>query len=198
MIDLKERYVSEEECRQAIAEYNKDKQPDDEMRYCSYYDSILRKRFYIPCTVEYFHAWRNMMAEEHRLESEESRCLVPSERYSYLKRCHEDCSKCPYGKDHRDGKSISLDKLYEDYEYEIPDPSQESPLDNLIKREREEALKRELSLLDEESQKLLNLFNDGLSDDEIGKAMGLKRSTVQYKKSQLIKLLQEKLKNFLD
>ena len=29
LIDLKERYVSEDECRQAIAEYNKDKQPDE-------------------------------------------------------------------------------------------------------------------------------------------------------------------------
>ncbi len=29
LIDLKERYVSEDECRQAIAEYDKDKQPDE-------------------------------------------------------------------------------------------------------------------------------------------------------------------------
>lgn len=49
-----------------------------------------------------------MMAEEHRLESEESRCLVPSERYSYLKRCHEDCSKCPYDKDHEQCKTPAL------------------------------------------------------------------------------------------
>lgn len=197
MIDLKERYISEDECRQAVAEYNKDKQPDDEMRYCSYYDSILRKRFYIPCTIEYFFNWRNMLAEEHRLEDLESRCFVPSDRYNYMKKCQEDCQHCPFGKDHRDGKPISLDRLYEDYEYEIADPYQKSPLDNLIDEERDEVLKRELSLLDEDSQKLLSLFNDGLTDDEIGKVMGLKRSTVQFKKSKLINQLKEKLKNFL-
>ena len=68
---------------------------------------------------------------------------------------------------------------------------------SLIKSEREEALERELSLLDEESRMILNLFNDGYTDDEIGQAMGLKRSTVQYKKSCLIKTLKERLKTFI-
>lgn len=194
---LKEEYSSEKEIKKAIAEYNKDKMTEEEMRYCSYFNSITRKRMYVPCTIEYFHAWRNMLAEEHRQRDNESRCLVPSERYSYMKRCQEDCNNCPFGKTHRDGKPLSLDKFLEDNNYEMADTLTDTPHEALIKSEREEALERELSLLDEESRMILNLFNDGCTDDEIGKAMGLKRSTVQYKKSSLIKTLQEKLKNYI-
>ncbi|NCD10071.1 MAG: hypothetical protein EOL98_11705 [Negativicutes bacterium] len=79
----------------------------------------------------------------------------------------------------------------------MADTHTDTPHDALIKSEREEALERELSLLDEKSRMILNLFNDGYTDDEIGKAMDLKRSTVQYKKLSLIKTLQEKLKNFI-
>ena len=63
---LKDEYSSEEEIKLAIAEYNKGKKSEEEMRYCSYYNSYTRKRMYVPCTIEYFHAWRNMYAEEHR------------------------------------------------------------------------------------------------------------------------------------
>jgi len=197
LTNLKDEYSSEAEIRLAIAEYNKDKKFEEEMHYCSYFNSITRKRMYVPCTIEYFHAWRNMLAEEHRQRDNESRCLVPSERYSYMKRCQEDCNHCPFGKTHRDGKPLSLDKFLEDNNYEMADTLTDTPHEALIKSEREEALERELSLLDEESRMILNLFNDGCTDDEIGKAIGLKRSTVQYKKSSLIKTLQEKLKNYI-
>jgi len=196
LTNLKDEYFSEAEIRLAIAEYNKDKMPEEEMRYCSYFNSITRKRMYVPCTIEYFHAWRNMLAEEHRQMDNESRCLVPSERYSYMKRCQEDCNNCPFGKTHKDGKPLSLDKFLEDNNYEMADTLTDTPHEAFIKSEREKALERELSLLDEESRMILNLFNDGCTDDEIGKAMGLKRSTVQYKKSSLIKTLQEKLINY--
>lgn len=190
---LKDEYSSEAEIKEAITEYNKDKSPEDEMRYCSYFNSIKRKRMHVPCTIEYFYAWRNMLAEEHRQRDNESRCLVPSERYSYMKRCQEDCNNCPFSKTHRDGKLLSLDRFMEDNNYEIADTYTETPHEAFIRTEREEILKRELSKLDEESQKILKLFNDGYTDEQIAKAMGLKRSTVQYKKSSLIKMLREKI-----
>jgi len=194
---LKNEYSSEEEIKLAIAEYNKDKSPEQEMRYCSYYNSITRKRMYVPCTIKYFYDWRNMLAEEHRQRDNESRCLVPSERYSYMKRCQEDCNNCPFGKTHRDGKPLSLDKFILDNNYEMPDTLSDTPHDAMIKSEREEALERELSLLDDESKKIVDLFMKGYTDDEIGQTIGLKRSTVQYKKSCIFKMIREKLKNYI-
>lgn len=194
---LKDEYSSEEEIKLVIAEYNKGKKPEEKMRYCSYYNSYTRKRMYVPCTIEYFHAWRNMHAEERRKRDMESRCLVPSERYSYMKRCMEDCSQCPFGKTHRDGKPLSLDQFIEDYNFEMADMNSESPHEVMMKSELEEAIEHEVSQLDEKNQQLLDLFKNGYTDDEIGKIMGLKRSTVQYRKTSLFKLLREKLKNFI-
>ena len=82
---LKNEYTSKEECKAAIAKYNEGKLPEEKMRYCSYLNMVTRKRMYVPCSIEYFHAWRNMMAEEHRKRDLETRCLISSERYSYLK-----------------------------------------------------------------------------------------------------------------
>ena len=192
----KDEYANEEECKAAIARFNEGKAPEDEMRYCSYFNVITRKRMYVPCSIEYFHSWRNMMAEEHRKRDLESRCLVPSERYSYLKKCMADCSQCPYGKDHRDGSPLSLDKFAEDNDYEIADELHTSPLEDIIEDQRREALAEAIALLDEESQQILGLFNKGYTDAEIGEMLGLKRSTVQYRKTTLIEDLRKKLKNF--
>lgn len=193
---LKNEYTSKEECRAAIAKYNEGKLPEEKMRYCSYLNMVTHKRMYVPCSIEYFHAWRNMMAEEHRKRDLETRCLIPSERYSHLKKCMEDCSKCPYGKDHRDGLPLSLDRFVEEDGYEIVDELHISPLENIIEGQRREALAHEIALLDEESQQILVLFNKGCTDAEIGKMLGIKRSTVQYQKAAIIDNLRKKLKNF--
>ena len=195
-IILKSEYTSKDECKAAIAKYNEGRLPEEEMRYCSYFNAITRKRMYTPCSIGCFHAWRNMVAEEHRKREVETRCLVPSERYSYLKRCMEDCSKCPYGKDHRDGTPLSLEKFVEEDGYEIEDELHTSPLESIIEEERKKALAREMSLLDEESRQVLILFNKGYTDAEIGELLGLKRSTVQYRRDVLIRNLRKKLKNF--
>ena len=193
---LKDEYASEEECKKAIAQYNEGKKPEDEMRYCSYLNVITNKRMYVPCSIEYFFAWRNMMAEEHRKRDLETRCLVPSERYSYFKKCMEDCSKCPYHKEHRDGSPLSLDRFVEEDGYEIADELHNTPLEDIIEDQRQVALAREIAMLDEESQQILGLFNKGYTDAEIASALGLKRSTVQYRKTCLIEDLRKKLKNF--
>jgi len=196
LTNLKDEYSSKEEIRLAIAEYNKDKKPEDEKRYCSYFNSFTRKRMYVPCTVQQFYDWRNMIREEHRQRELESRCVVPSEKYNCMVHCMEDCEHCPYGKLQRD-KNVSLDKNFDKYDLELADESKPDMLTELIENQREEALWYEISLLDEESQQILKLFNKGLSDAEIGNELHIKRSTVQYKRKVLIEDLKNKLKNFL-
>lgn len=193
---LKEEYASEEACKAAIAKFNEGKKPEEEMRYCSYFNSIKQKRMYVPCSIEYFYAWRNMMAEEHRVRDLESRCLVPSERYSYFKKCMEDCSNCPYKKDKRDGSTLSLDKFAEENNYEVPNDSQLSPLEYAIEQERQEALNHAIAELSEEDLQVLNFIKEGYTDEEIGKALGLKRTTAQYRKNRVIETLRKKLKNY--
>lgn len=195
-IILKDEYLSEEECKNAIAEFNEGRKPEEEMRYCSYFNGITRKRMYVPCSIEYFFAWRNMLAEEHRKRDLETRCLVPSERYHYMKKCMEDCSQCPYGKDHRDGTPLSLDRFIEEDNYEIADELHTSPLDEILEDERSTALAHELALLDEESQRILELFNKGYSEARIAESLGLTRDIVKYRKTILIEKLRKKLEKF--
>lgn len=54
----------------------------------------------------------------------------------------------------------------------------------------------EVNTLDAESRSILLLFNKGLTDAEIGESLGLKRSTVQYKKARLFEELRKRLSDF--
>lgn len=193
---LKEEYSSEEECKRAIAKLNEGKKPEEEMRYCSYFNSIKQKRMYVPCSIEYLYAWRNMMAEEHRKRDLESRCLVPSSRYSYYKKCMEDCSNCPYHKERREGSLLSLDKFAEENNYEPEDASQLSPEEYAMEQDFKEALGRAIADLKEEDVQILNFIKVGYTDEEIGKALGIKRTTAQYRKNKVLESLRKKLKNF--
>lgn len=194
--NLNDEYSSEEECSKAVEEYNKAKSSnEEELRYCSYLNSLTGKRMYVPCTKEYFYFWRNELAEEHRKRDLESRCLVPSERYKQFKKCIEDCSSCPYGKEHRDGAAISFDSITEKYGDIIQDNSP-SIQEKLIENELIDVLNAEISKLDQTSQIILQMFSDGYTDEEIGSSLNMKRSTVQYQKTRLFKLLREKLKDF--
>lgn len=194
--DFKDEYFDENECKQAVEEYNKNKSPEDEeLRYCSYVNSLTGKRMYVPCAKEYFYLWRNELAEEHRKRDLETRCLVPSERYNQMKKCMEDCKCCPYGKNHRDGAPISLDSFTETYGDIIKDDSP-SIEDRILEEELKDALDAEIAKLDKTSQRILRMFFEGHTDEEIGFVLDMRRSTVQYQKTRLFKLLREKLKDF--
>lgn len=193
---LKDKYTSEEECKNDVARFNESKNVDEEMRYCSYYDETLHKRMYVPCSVAYFYAWRNMLAEERRKNDLETRCFVPSERYSYMKKCSEDCANCPYGKSHREGTSLSLQEFGNENEHDNLSAEHDDLLDEIIATERRAALISEVNKLDAESRSILLLFNKGLTDAEIGESLGLKRSTVQYKKARLFEELRKRLSDF--
>jgi DNA-directed RNA polymerase specialized sigma subunit len=80
--------------------------------------------------------------------------------------------------------------------YEIVDELHNTPMEIIIEAERKAAVVRAITLLNEESQQILTLFSKGYTDAEIGESLGLKRSTVQYRKAMLIENLRKKLKNF--
>lgn len=184
-IVLKEEYASENEIKVDLAIFNEGKSEEEKTYYCSYLNSLTNKRMYVPCTREYFFKWRNMMAEEHRKRDLDSRCLIESKRYG-LKICMEDCKHCPYGKAHRE-RYVSLEALGE-----ISDSSQ---LDKHLKEELMDEIWKLVDEFDEESQQILHLFNDGFTDLEIAKRLGLKKNTVQYKRNRLIEIIKGKLKN---
>jgi RNA polymerase sigma factor (sigma-70 family) len=85
-----------------------------------------------------------------------------------------------------------LDRLYEDYEYEIADSS-ESPLDTLIKKEFKEKVKEAVSELGPIDQQIVISFMNGISEREIAKEIGISQKAVNKRKTKLFKELKEKL-----
>lgn len=192
--NLKEYYFSLSECKSAIKNYNL-KNPTDKKCYIPYNDSFSGRRIYIPCTQKQFFDWRNMLSKEKKKRDRESRCIILSKNNNFYIRCTEDCENCPREKLHRD-KNVSIDELYEKYEFEFADESQLDPLSIVIKEELLEALKHEISLLDEESQQILELFKKDLSDRQIGDELNLNRQVARYKRKGIFSDLAKKLKDF--
>lgn len=197
---LKEEYASRSEVEETLAKFNKGKDENEKLFYVSYKNSITGKWMYVPCEREFFYQWRNM----RRTESDEldlmTRCQVPAVRGT-LKRCMEKCENCPYGKTHREGGPISLDSLTytnsngDTLQIEIED-TQSNVLENLIYQERISAMWNAIHNLAEEEQLIIDLFSKGESDHAIAVRLGSKTSTIQYKRTSILKRLKETLKDF--
>ena len=146
-------------------------------------------------TKEHFHAyWKDYNAERDRAERE-SRCLVESETGG-LKRCGLDCSQCPYSNaGHRTGSSASPEFLKEEYGMEIQ--GEDDPAAEYEASEREEAVRRELSLLPANDSKILRLrYWVGLSTADIAKAVGVSQTGAAKRLRSLEETLRKRLSAF--
>lgn len=197
---LEEEYDSREKVEAALAEFNEGKSGEEKLYYCRYKHALTGKWMYVPCTKKQFEDWRAMCRDEAKRIDLESRCIVPSERYG-LKRCMEDCDRCPYGKLKREGNPLSLDYSYENEEgdeftLEIEDESP-SIVETLEKEEILNELKRLLNELDDDDRKIVELFNLNKSDSEIAAIIHSKKTTVQYRRTKIFESLKIKLEKFL-
>lgn len=154
-----------------------------------YYLDIDGKRIYV--TEEVYRAYKQPFWAEHKRKERESRCQTSNGRGG-VKRCEDDCSNCPFSKT---GSTISLDRLYEDYEYEIA-ASNESPLDALIKEEFKKKVKEAVVELEQVDQQIIRSFMNGISEREIAKEIGISQKAVNKRKNKLFKELNKKLKEY--
>ena len=127
---------------------------------------------------------------EHKRKEREARCMVSNGRGG-LKRCTDDCALC--NKD-RFGNVLSLDKFYEEYEYEMVDRAP-SILDCLIEDEVKNELWSAISELSELDQQITKLFSEGLSERKIDEKVNLSQKTVNKRKQQIFDELRKKLKD---
>lgn len=197
---LKEEYSSRLEVEEALAKFNEGKEESEKLFYVSYKNTVTGKWMYVPCEREFFYQWRNMKRDESDELDLMTRCQVPAIRGG-MKRCMECCETCPYGKTHRDGAPISLDSLTytnsngDSLQIEIED-TQSNVLDNLIYQERITAMWNAIHSLAPEEQLIIDLFSKGESDHAIAIRLGSKTSTIQYKRTSILKRLKESLKDF--
>lgn len=155
-----------------------------------YYLDIDGKRIYV--TEEVYRAYKQPLWAEHKRKERERRCQVSNGRGG-VKRCEDDCSQCPYSKT---GSTISLDRLYEDYEYEIADSS-ESPLDNMIQEELNQKMRKAVAELGSVEQQIVKAFMAGSSERAIAKEVGLSQKAVNKRKTRIFSELREKIKDYM-
>lgn len=197
-IKLKQEYTNKEELLKDLTVFNEGR--TEKMYYCSYWNGVKNKRFYVPCTYDFFKKWSQMMSAEARERNYSSRCIIPSKHKGLFKRCMADCSNCPYGKDHRDANFVSLDLAMESQSLRsfFLDQDQEDPLAARMAEELAEAMKVEISKLSDIEQKIVLLFSEGYSDADIAGQVELAKSSIQYIRTRAFEKLRNNLKNFVD
>ena len=156
---------------------------------CYYIDLEFQGRIWV--TKEMFHEYMRDEWAEWKRKERSSRCQVPNGKGG-VKRCDKDCKECPY---FRNGKSISIDDLYEKYEMELADKSA-SIIETMVEEERNKALWDAIAKLDPTDQKIMKLFSEGFSERDIADALGMPRTTISYRKKISFDILREKLKDY--
>ncbi len=198
-IKLKEQYASETECQQDLAIFNEGKEKTERMYYCSYWNADKRQRFYVPCTLEFYSKWRRMLSEEHRKRDEETRCIIASERYknTYVI-CRADCKNCPFGKEHRDSRYLSLDEAMESecLLRSFRDGLLEDGIESFAMEEAKAWLRQEVAKLTKRDKRILILFGLGYNDSQIARIMEIAQTSVRYIRLNLLQTLRENYKNF--
>ena len=104
-----------------------------------------------------------------------------------MKNCEECTRKA-------DGAPLSLDEWYEDpEEFKQKEISSEMIV---MRNLTVEALHQAISMLAENDQAILILYNEGLSDRKISDRIGMPQTTVSYRRKILIEALREQLKDY--
>ncbi len=147
---------------------------------------------FIPCTEEYFRWHRNEERNERRRKDTESRCMIPSKKFGLVK-CRADCNTCSKT---RSGFSISMDYMYDNYEFEFADDSYKENREKSTDQEQADLMWNLVSELEPTDQQILKLFNEGKTDAAIAAILKKSRSMVQERRTKLIKLLKEKMKKY--
>lgn len=91
---------------------------------------------------------------------------------------------------------VSLDALYEDYQYEAVDYRQESALEKLQKEELYKKLEKLLNNLSEIDRQIVEYFKQDKTDAEIAKLIGSKRVTVNKKRHRIFSRLRDSLEDY--
>lgn len=89
---------------------------------------------------------------------------------------------------------VSLDKLYEEAEYEIADDTDFEEI--FMKEVLIEELHKALNELDEIDRTIMNLFGNGSTESEIGKVIGMSQKGVNKRKHRILERLNDRLKDF--
>lgn len=91
---------------------------------------------------------------------------------------------------------VSLDKLYDEDNYEISDNTNINIEDTYMKKLLIDELHRALDELDEMDRIIMDLFSNGDTESKIGKIIGMSQKGVNKRKHRILEKLKDRLKDF--
>lgn len=143
---------------------------------------------------------RPIWREEKALKRS-SKCAV-SNKNGKLVRCDGNCAACPYTKT---GTPLSLDAMEEtggfrsvqDGVHRQPDSATYTPSAADIVEDAMllDALWEHIGELSAENRTIITMFSEGATETEITQAVGMKQTTVSYRKRQILKNLKKVLED---
>lgn len=155
-----------------------------------FYLDIEGKRIYV--NEEIYRMYKEPIWADRKRNERAKRCSI-SDGKGKLKRCMEDCGLCSHAKS---GFSLSLDRMYDEYAYEVADNSK-SILDGLVEEESKKMIWSAVDgLEDEVDRQIIRLFSEGLSERAIAEKVGLSQKAVNKRKTKSFAELREKLKDY--
>lgn len=168
----------------------------DETPY--YYDLEFKGRIW--CDYALFRMLHSMDEAEYKRQDEESRCVILNEKGLLIK-CRLKCStECPFGLSHsRTGSPISIEAIQEgnnhiDFVDTSADPKQTFDLAELKRKVGEI-----LSELNEVERSIyISIRFEEKTERDVAKSLGISQPAVHKKLLKISKMVEEKIKNFLD
>lgn len=168
----------------------------DETPY--YYDMKFKGRIW--CDYKLFRMLRSMDEKEYKQQDEESRCVILNKNGLPVK-CRLKCStECPYGLNYsRTGSPISIEAIQEGNSHinfvdTSADPKQTFDLAELKNKVREI-----LSELNEVERSIyISIRFEEKTERNVAKSLGISQPAVHKKLLKISKMVEEKIKNFLD
>ena len=140
----------------------------------------------IPVSEEIYRAFKQPLWAERKREDREKRCIGAGGH-----RCMNDCSECPHL---RNGKPLSLEKMQEDYNYDLP-ASIDIP-DLIAYQILLEELAKVLAELSDEDRIIATMISQGKSERDIAAVLNIPRTTLSYRKNILLDQLKKQLEDF--
>lgn len=156
-----------------------------------FYIEIDHKR--VPVSKEFYIKYRNEEAKERMQRIRRSKCMVPNGKDGMRLCDKHNCNDCPFKKT---GSILSLDRLYEDYEYEPADP-EEDVIQYIEKEERIVVVRKAIRELDSFDRTIaIKVLTEEVSESKVAQILGISQSAVHQRKTKIITILREKLKDF--
>lgn len=151
---------------------------------------------YAPCSKELMQWDVNEKWKEKRRNDLMTRCMVESNRKG-LVRCMKNCNHCPLKKNPKDpnepyerrGGVVSLNYLFDEFEFEFPDDEEEAPFEKIERELLLDEIKELVKQRCELDQQIASLFD--LSDRKLAKRLNKPWTTIRDHRNRMIKEIRE-------